>query len=41
LSDVRRTASATVKFFIDFNSTRPYEILRFDTNSTSEAAQWN
>ena len=41
LSDVRRTASATVKYFVDYRSTRPYEILRFDTNSSSEVVQWN
>lgn len=41
MSDVRRTASATVKYFVDGQSTKPYEILRFDTNSSSEAAQWN
>lgn len=40
-SDVRRTASATVKFFSDYRSTRPYEILRFDSNSLSEVAWWN
>jgi len=41
LSDVRRTASATVKFFADYRATRPYEILRFDANSLSEVAWWN
>lgn len=41
LSEVRRTASATVKFFSDYRATRPYEILRFDANSLSEVAWWN
>jgi len=41
MSDVLRTASATVKYFADYRATRPYEVLRFDINASSEAAQWN
>ena len=41
LSDVRRTVSATVKFFQDYRQDPPYQILRWDANATSEVSQWN
>ena len=41
LGDVRRTVSATVKFYQDYRRSQKYQILRWDTNSVSGVAEWN